>query len=322
VLKDAYEAIGELDKAVAACMHACRIKPDDDALGNEYQRLSAELTVSRGKYDQDGDFRKSIKDRESQEKLQAQESFIKTEVYRHSAVKEAREAMAQNPNLPMNIFNLADALSDLQNDKSENEAIKLLEDAYGTKRDFRFKQKVGELRINQLKRKRREAEKASETNPNDAQAKSKVTELSAQLNHAELEHYRLCVENYPTDLRFKYNYGIRLVRNKKYDDAIPLFQESQRDPRHKISAMNQIGFCFFMKGWFTDAIEVFTRAIDSYDIEDDSIGKEMRYNLARSYQEQGNNEKALELYRKIAQVDYAYKDIRQQIDKLRDSTES
>ncbi|MBN1392770.1 MAG: tetratricopeptide repeat protein [Sedimentisphaerales bacterium] len=322
VLKDAYEAIGELDKAVAACMHACRIRPDDDALGDEYQRLSAELTVSKGKYDQDGDFRKSIKDRESQEKLQAQESFFKTDDYRLSAVKEAREAMAQDPNLPKNIFNLADALSDLLNDKSENEAIKLLEDAYKAKRDFRFKQKEGELRIKQLKRKLREAEKASETNPDDAQAKSKVKELSAQLNHAELEHYRLCVENYPTDLRFKYDFGIRLVRNKKYDDAIPLFQEAQRDPRHKISAMNQIGICFFMKGWFADAIEVFTRAIDAYDIEDDSIAKEMRYNLARCYQQQGDNEKALELYRKIAQLDYAYKDIRQQIDKLRDKTGS
>jgi tetratricopeptide (TPR) repeat protein len=77
-----------------------------------------------------------------------------------------------------------------------------------------------------------------------------------------------------------------------------------------------------MKGWFTDAIEVFTRAIDAYDIEDDSIAKEMRYNLARCYQQQGDNEKALELYRKIAQLDYAYKDIRQQIDKLRDKTGS
>jgi hypothetical protein len=203
VLKDAYEAIGELDKAVAACMHACRLKPDNDELGDEYQRLSAELTVSRGKYDQDGDFRKSIKDRESQEKLQAQESFFKTDDYRLSAVKEAREAMSQDPNLPRNIFNLAEALSDLQNDKSENEAIKLLEDTYKAKRDFRFKQKEGELRIKQLKRKLRETENSFEANPNDAQAKSKVTELSAQLNHAELEHYRLCVEHYPTDLRFK-----------------------------------------------------------------------------------------------------------------------
>jgi tetratricopeptide (TPR) repeat protein len=317
LLKDSYEALGELDKAVAASQRACRLKPCDGELADEYQRLSAELTVASGKYDQEGDFRHSIKDREGQEKLQAQESVIKTEDYRFSAVEEAREAMAQDPNLPKNIFNLAEALSDLRNDKAENEAIKLLEDTYKTKRDFSFKQRAGQLRIKHLKRKIKEAETALATKAGDAQAKSKAAELSAQLNDTELGHYRICVENYPTDLRAKYEYGVRLVRYKKYDEAIPLFQEAQRDPRHKISAMDKIGFCFFMKGWFTDAIDVFTRAIEAYEIKDDSIAKELRYNLARSYQEQGNTEKALEIYRKIAQLDFAYKDIRQQIDKLR-----
>jgi TolA-binding protein len=317
LLKESYEALGELDKAVVASQRASRLRPEDKELADEYQRLSAELTVSSGKYDQDGDFRKSIKDRESQEKLQAQESIIKTDDYRRTAVEDAKKAMAREPNLPRNIFDLAEALSDLQDEKSENEAIKLLEDTYNRTKDFNFKRRAGELRIRHLKRMVKEAEIAFEAKPGDAQAKSKVTELSAQLNHTELEHYRLYVENYPTDLRGKYEYGVRLVRNKKYDEAIPLFQESQRDPRHKISAMNKIGLCFFMKGWFTDAIEVFTRAIESYEIKDDSIAKELLYNLARCYQELGNDEKALEIYRRIAQFDFAYKDIRQQIDKLR-----
>ncbi|MFZ0035729.1 MAG: tetratricopeptide repeat protein [Sedimentisphaerales bacterium] len=317
LLKDSYEALGEFDKAVVACQRACKLKPEDAELADEYQRLSAELTVSKGKYDQDGDFRHSIKDRESQEKLQAQESVIKTEDYRLSVVEEARQAMADDPNLPRNIFNLAEALSDLRNDKAENEAIKLLEDTHKTKRDFSFKQRAGELRIKQLKRKVREAENALSAKREDSQPKSKAAELSVQLNDAELEHYRLCVENYPTDLRMKYEYGVRLVHNKRYDEAIPLFQEAQRDPRHKIAAMDKIGFCFFMKGWFTDAIDVFTRAIEAYEIKDDAIAKELRYNLARAYQEQGETEKALEIYRKIAQLDFAYKDIRQQINKLR-----
>jgi tetratricopeptide (TPR) repeat protein len=317
LLKESYEALGELDKAVVASQRASRVKPEDKDLADEYQRLSAELTVASGKYDQEGDFRQSIKDRESQEKLQAQESIVKTEDYRVSAVEEARKAMAQDPNLPKNIFNLAEALSDLQNDKTENEAVKLLEDTYKQTRDFSFKQRAGQLRIKQLKRKIKEAETALATKGGDAQIKAKAIELSSQLNDTELEHYRLCVENYPTDLRAKYEYGVRLVRYKKYDEAIPLFQEAQRDPRHKISAMDKIGLCFFMKGWFTDAIDVFTRAIDAYEIKDDNIAKELRYNLARSYHEQGNTEKALEIYRKIAQLDFAYKDIRQQIDKLR-----
>jgi len=322
LLKNTYESLGDFNRAAAACQRAMKLKPEDHEIADDFKRLSAEITVASGKYDQEGDFRHSIKDRKKQEKLQAQESFIKTDSFRRSAVEEARDALAQDPGLSRNIFNLAEALSDLETDEADNEAVELLEDTYEAKMDFSYKERAGEIRIKQLRRKLRQAEKALRGDPGDTQKDSEVARLLAQLQKMELEHYRLCVENYPTDLRAKYEYGVRLVRDKKYDDAIPLFQDAQRDPRHKISAMNRVGLCFFMKGWFDDAIDIFTRAIESHEIKDDGIAKELRYNLARSYQEHGDDEKAMELYRKIAQLDFAYKDIRQQIDKLRGSSNS
>ena len=317
LLKDSYKALGQLDRALLACQRSVQLKPDDTDLADELKYLSAELAVVSGKYDQEGDFRKSMKDRKGQDKLHAQQAVVKTADYLISVLEDARGAMAEDPNLPMNIFNLAEALSDLQTDEAENEAIELLEDAYKTKSDFSFEQRSGLIRIKQLRRKLRDAKGAFEAKPDDVEAGSAVAELSAELSSTELEHYRLCVENYPTDLQARYEYAIRLLQNEQYDDAIPLFQESQKDPRHKIPAMNKIGFCFFMKGWFADAIDVFARAIESYEIKDDAVAKELRYNLARAYQEQGDAEKALELYRKIAQLDFAYKDVRQRVDKLR-----
>ena len=317
LLKDSYKSLGDLDKALAACQCARRLKPEDGELADEFKNLSAELTMARGKYDLEGDFRQSIKDREAQEKLQAQQSVVKTKDYRLSAVEEARKAMAQNPNLPKNIFNLADALSQMQNDEAENEAIALLEDAYRTKDDFSFKKQAGQIRISQLKRKIRTARAALEANLRDEQAKIRLSESTRQLNNAKLEYCRLNVENYPTDLQAQYEYGICLLRNKRYDEAIPLFQEAEKDPRHKISAMNKIGQCFFMKGWFADAIDIFRQVIDLYEIKDDGMAKELQYNLGRSYEEQGDTAKALEIYRKIAQLDFAYKDVRHRVDRLR-----
>ncbi len=319
LLKDSYAALGQFDKAVVACQRAARLRPEDGDLADEFKNLSAELTMARGKYDQEGDFRKAIKDREGQEKLHAQASIVKTEDYRITAVEDARKKIAQNPNIAANIFNLADALSGLENDQAENDAISLLENTYQAKKDFSYKQRAGEIRIKQLKRKIREAKACLETNPDDAQIKTALEQLSGQLHNAELEHYQLSVQNYPTNLAAKYEYAIRLVRNEKYNEAIPLFQESQKDPRRKIASMNQIGFCFFMKGWLADAIDVFTNAIESHELKDDAAGKELRYNLARAYEEQGDKEKALEIYRKIAQFDFGYKDVSQRVDKLRES---
>jgi TolA-binding protein len=317
LIKDSYAAIGLWDRALAACKYAARMKPDDDEIADEVQRLSAEMTVARGKYDQAGDFRKSIKDREAQERLQSQEQVVKTESYRKSAVELARENYQEDPESSLNIIGLADALTDLQTDEGEQEAINLLEDAYRKRQDFSFKERSGLIRIGQLRRKIREAEAGIESNPEDGLAKSKHAGLLGQLSKEELEHYALCVRNYPTDQKFKYEYGLRLLRNRRFDEAIPLFQESQKDPRHKIPAMDKIGLCFFMKGWFADAVDIFTQAIDSYEIKNDDTAKELRYNLARSFEELGEKQKALEIYRKIAQSDFGYKDVSGRVDRLR-----
>ncbi|MFC1636866.1 hypothetical protein ACFL5Z_18740 [Planctomycetota bacterium] len=317
LLKDAYCTLGQFDKAIAACQRASKLRPGDKELADEYKDLSAELTMARGKYDGEGDFRKSIKDREGQEKLQGQASVIKTEGYRAKAVEDARKKMAENPDLPANIFELADALADLDTEEAENNAIQLLENAFSNKSDYSFQRRAGILRIRQLRRKIKEAEVALESNPNDDEAKTALEEFSTQLDTFELEHYRLCVDNYPTDLAAKYDYAVRLLKNKQYNEAIPLFQEAQRDPRRKIAAMNQVGVCFFAKGWLDDAIDVFNQAMNSYELKEDATAKELRYNLARAYEEQGDAQKALGVYRKIAQIDFAYKDVSQRVDELR-----
>ena len=317
LLKDSYAALGQYDKAVAACQRACRMKPESKELADDFKNLSAELTMSKGRYDVDGDFRQSIKDRDTQAKLYAQDRIVKTEDYRTSAVEDARRAYARDPDQPKNVLTLADALADLETDAAENEAIQLLEDTYESRDEFAFKERAGLLRIRQIKRKLREAKKPLEAQPANAKAKARVEELIAALNAAELQHYRLCIEHYPTDLAAKYEYAVRLMRSKRYNEAIPLFQDAQKDPRRKISSMDKIGYCFFMKGWQADAVDVFQQAIQSYEINDDGIAKDLRYNLARAYEEQGDKEKAFDLYRKIAQLDFGYKDVSERVDRLR-----
>ena len=316
-LKNSYATMELYDRALMACQYAVKLKPEDGSLADELQRLSAELTVSRGKYDQKGDFRQSIQNREAQDKLHSQEGVVKTEDYRITAVKDARKALAGDPELPKNIFHLATVLAEMQDDKADNEAIVLLENAHRTKSDFSYKQQSGLIKIKNFKRNLRKAKGVLESNSADEKAKALVAELAAKIRNTELEHYRLCVENYPTDLKVKYEYGVRLIQNKQYDDAIPLLQESQRDPRHKISSMDKIGLCFFNKGWYADAIDVFSQAMDVHDSKDDSIAKDLRYNLARSYEKQGDMEKAFDIFRKIAQLDFGYRDVRKRVDELR-----
>jgi len=84
-----------------------------------------------------------------------------------------------------------------------------------------------------------------------------------------------------------------------------------------VAALDKTGLCFFLKGWFEDAIDIFTRALGACPDKDSDIAKELRYNLARSYEENKQAEEALEVYRKLAQVAFNYKDVSQRVEKLR-----
>jgi tetratricopeptide (TPR) repeat protein len=232
-------------------------------------------------------------------------------------VQEARKAYAADPNLSRNIYGLATALADVDTDPSDKEAIELLEDASKRLSDYSYRHRAGQIRIKQLTRRYRTAMKVLEKDPADTKAKVAAEQAAQQLHASELEHYRLGIQNYPTDLKLKYEYALRLLKDGRFDEAIPQFQEARKDPSRRIGAMNQIGICFLAKGWLNDALDVFTAALNEHETKDDAMGKELRYNLARTYEEMGQADKALEIYRKIAQLDFAYKDVSSRIGKLR-----
>jgi tetratricopeptide (TPR) repeat protein len=248
--------------------------------------------------------------------LQAQQGLVKSVDIRQQAVDEARKSYEANQS-QHNLFKLTEKLGDLQTDEGDNEAITMLENVYSHSKDFNYKKRSGEMKLRMLRRQIRQIREKIEKGSADLAVKESLVPKTRELLAAELEHYRLCMENYPTDLRLKYEYGLRLMRNQRFDDAIPYLQAARKDIKNKINAMNKIGLCFFVKGWFNDAIDILKEAVESYEIKDNDIAKELRYNLARAYEQQGQMEPALELYRRIAQIDFSYKDVKARVHRLR-----
>jgi tetratricopeptide (TPR) repeat protein len=317
LLRDCYLKAGIHERAIVTLQWAAKLKPDSQELREELRNLSADLTMTKGKYGQDGDFSNSIKDKDIQTQLQSQDKAVKTEDYRLRAVEAARKTLADKPDSPTNLIRLADALADIGDGKSEDQAIELMESSYKRTGSFSFKKHSGELAIRAWKRRARDIKKRLDTEPENSVLKAAFEQASNKLGIIELEHYKKCVENYPTDAGLKYQLGLCYLKSAMFDDAIPMFQEARRDPRNNVNALMKIGIAFFMKGWFTDALDVFKEAIDTYEIKDDGIAKELQYNLGRTYEQQGDKANALEIYRKLAQIDYGYKDVRVRVDALR-----
>jgi len=317
LLKESYAKMQLFTKAVSACEAALQAHPNDDLLRDELRNLCASMTVEKGKYGKADDFRGSIRDKEAQDQLHSQDNVVKSDQTKQNAVERARKELEQGRVSPTNVLNLADLLAELETEAGYDEAFELLGRYYEKTQDFSFQRRLGELKLRRLREKIRVIDQQLKTQPDNAALKEQRSALLADMEHLELEHYRTCQENYPTDLRFKYEYGRCLIRAQQFDQAIPLFQEAQKDPKLHLLALDKTGLCFLLKGWHEDAIEIFQRAIQACPTQESTIAKDLKYNLARTYEASSQSAQALEIYRKLAQLDFSYKDIGQRIDFLR-----
>ncbi len=317
LLKDLYIKLEDFVKAFNACQMAVQAKPKDGPLQEELRNLSAQATMQQGKYDEAGDFRESIRDADSQKKLHDQELLIRSDGVKEGLVAQARAEYEAEPTVAGKIYKLVDALSDTDKTEHENEAIAILEKVYAQTQQFKFQQRRNEIAIKQQRRAERQARAQYKKTPGDAEVKKQYKLASQKLLQAELDHYKECVANYPTDLNFKNEYGKRLLQVRRFDDAIPMFQEARSDPRYRVSALNSIGQCFYYKEWFPDAIDSFNTALETLDNAEGAAAKELRYNLGRAFEADKKTEEALAEYRRVAQLDFNYRDVRDRIDALR-----
>lgn len=317
LLKDCFIKMKMFTRAVTACECALQLRPKDDALRDELRDLSASMTMEKGNYGKTEDFRGSIRNKEAQEKLHRQDYAVKTHEDKKQTVLAAQKKIKDGQITVVNILALADALFALETSDGDEEGVRVLRNAHEQTKDFTFLKRLGEFRLKKLKQQMRQLKQQIAAESDNEKLKNQFLQVQKQLDEVELEHYKKCQQNYPTDLRMKYEYGRCLVKSRQFDAAIPMLQESRKDPRLKVLSMDKMGVCFLLKGWLEDATEIFDEALKNCTNKSSAIAKDVRYNLARSYETRRLDQEALDTYRKLAQIDFSYKDVGQRIDKLR-----
>ena len=294
-------------EGVRACQAAIQLDPNNSDLTNALRDLSAKETIQKGKYDQEGDFTKAVKDLKGQMETVKKDQVSQDQAFLVEQAAKARVAYEAEPTVAGKINALVDALTRMDSESFENEAIDVLAKAHADSGAYRFKMRIGDIKMRQMTRRYHKLFKAGQ--------KDRATEVAKQQLAFEMQEYSERAANYPTDLGIKYELGRRQFVAGQYDDAIATLQQARRDPQHRIGAMNILGLAFFKKDWHTEAAETFEQALAD-DISE-RRRTELTYNLGLTYQAIGDAEKALAQYSNVAQLDYNYKDVRTRIEQLR-----
>jgi tetratricopeptide (TPR) repeat protein len=163
----------------------------------------------------------------------------------------------------------------------------------------------------------RELNEQIEAEPDRQDLKAKRKEINEEREAFELKAFEERHKQYPTDLAIRYELGLRQYAKKAYDDAIVSFQTTTRDPKRRTQSLNMLGKCFFAKKLYREAQSQFENAIEQYELHDDPLAKELRYNLARTFEIQDKGDQAIEWYSVIVQQDYQYQDVAKRLEQLR-----
>ena len=317
VLKDVYKSVHEWSRAVDACQRASSMKPDDMDLGGELKHLAALETMSKGKYDSATSFRQSVRDQDTQGQLLEKDKDVQSIEYLLRAVDEAEEQWRADPNEAGKLSKYIDALLKTERPEQENRAIDVLEEAFSKTRQFRWRQKMGQVKLAQLARMERSMKAQLQTSNNDPQLRKELVQFQRERAEEELKEYRLWAENYPTDTKIRFDVATRMFALGQFSDAIPTFQQVRQDPKYRTDAAILLGRSFLEAGFVEEASDTLRNAVEEYVNKGDSKSLEMYYWWARSMEQQGDRAVALKAYSQVAQWNFNYRDVQARIKNLR-----
>ncbi len=324
LLRKVYEEVGDrnerdtpelsiqaFERAVDALSKLRALKPNDMQVSTDLRDVAGKLTILKGRYSTADSFRESVHDTAGQKELHDKDRMFQSDERMTVLIAAARKRYEADPTDRLAVNELAGLLCRQEDAKSEQEAIVLLRQAAEQTGEYRFKMQADDIRIRQLKR---QAKKIVASGDADAARKHKIEILRLELNV-----FKERCDHYPTDMRVRFQYGLRLFQAGKYDEAIPVLQEARSDPKARTHCNLYIGRCFFEKGYHSQAVETLQEAIRTHESPDDDLGKEMHYRLGRAYEADGRVDDALKTYGQLIQWDYNYRngEVRKRLDALK-----
>ena len=326
-LLDAFEAVEAFKLAAIAGESACRLDQADADLQARVRNMLAQSTMTSGGYDneEEGGFRKNIRDADKQLELEQQDSLAKTDSTKDAIVKTTEAEYTARPDDLPTLNKYANALLERGKGSDELKALNLFTKAYKTTNEFRYRKQAGEIQLMRARRTLTKYAAQAKANPNDEEITSKYAKAKKQFEKMQLDELKLQVENYPTDLGLKYKLGKILFGKGEYQDAIEQFQIAQNDPKLRREVLNLMAQSFRrLDGWEDAAITTFDQAFSGITDESSDLGMDIRYGLMDALQAKAQKDGDVEAAKRadklaagLAIQQFNYRDVRERREQIK-----
>ncbi|MGD1020180.1 MAG: tetratricopeptide repeat protein [Verrucomicrobiia bacterium] len=311
-LARSYIATGQHDLSRETFDHILQINPNDFEAQQGAKDATAKGAMSGGGWEGDGSFRDALKDKDESVALEQESRVVRAEDMVANLIKEKLEALSKDPENPVIQRELGKLYAQKEN---FDEALRYLEALFAKEggTDPSLEREIGDTKVKRLETQLNARKKQLETNPANAAAlQNEITALESDLDKLKLFEAERLVERYPNDLMYRFDLGALYMRAGNIQGAIEQFQKSRGQPQRRVASLNYLGQCFQQMGLHDLAIDQYNEAIGELPTMD-GLKKDLLYNLGVAYEQLGDQEKAIAEFKKIAAVDFGYRDVRAKI---------
>ena len=337
-LADHYISLGESDKAVAICNRILQVDPKDLDATKKGKDSSASSTMKKGGWENSAgaggtvSYKDLIANKDEAKKLQDNEKLVRTVEQISAQISDLYPRWEQDQthvDHSKKIANLYEQLFDVSivERQSAEESEAHLDSAiwYFTHSnsilnggDPNIQRKMQDLTLKKLDRRITTLEEwlgtvEDQTHPEVLPYVDEVNNLREQRASSLLEVAKKRVDDNPTDLGLRFEFGEVLMKAGRHTDAIPELQRARQNPNVRLKAMNLLGQCFVEKAMLDLAVSTFKSAASEM-LAMDNLKKEIMYKLAMVYEQMGKKDEYIECLKAIYEVDYGYLDVAKRVE--------
>lgn len=318
-----FEKRGNFTHAIALWAMVKEAVPSDVEADHKVKDLTASETIQRGGYEEATAERMAASEDTELTHHKSQRGFDAPD---KSGDKSAREIEALLARIQTNP---ADAqlylkLADIYRRTNQMDRVRAtIEQGLGpTSNDFRLASELMELDLDPFRKnlglaeqRIKKAEAGDDDPKHSLEDLRKIRQkLIREINNREIELYRMRSERYPNDVSYRFELGTRLVDADQLDAAISQFQQARKDPRYGWKACLQLGLCFKKRNNWRLAQRNLEEALTALPPNDEAAKKEVLYQLASGFAENGELQRAIDLGHDLANIDFGYNNIGKLLD--------
>lgn len=311
-LAQLYVKNGNFEKARRHFEEAIHGVPGDPVALKGLKDLAAVKTIEQGGWSDNTDYRQKIRDESGAEILEKGSRLVKSQEDLVLLIQDVRKKLEIQPE---NTLLLKELVKLLEQNQRWDEAIsscKKLSELLPF--DESIQKQVTDLITQKINIEMLDVKNRLSKDQGNTKLALELEDLKRRKKEMTLEDCKKRVEHYPNNLTYRYELGYLYFELGHWNNAIQEFQHAVKDPQRRARALYYLGLCFKESSFFDLAEKQLLKVLDELT-DMDNFKKDVIYNLGLVYEATGQLPKALAEYKKIFEVDIAFKDVAQKIQK-------